>query len=92
MVDIANIRKIILTIDGSLKIAQPDRHKSLAARKKEAEVVEGGDDKHGLKKVPVEMVELVWDIQRWFKRLRAHTQESSCKIVIEHGWVRDIHF
>ena len=55
-------------------------------------MVERGDDKHGLKKVPVEMVELVWDIQRWFKRLRAHTQESSCKIVIEHGWVRDIHF
>ena len=55
-------------------------------------MVEGGDDKHGLKKVPVEMVELVWDIQRWFKRLRAHTQESSCKIVTEHGWVRDIHF
>ena len=55
-------------------------------------MVERGDDKHGLKKVPVEMVELVWDIQRWLKRLRAHTQESSCKIVIEHGWGRDIHF
>ena len=49
-------------------------------------MVERGDDKHGLKKVPVEMVELVWDIQRWFKRLRAHTQESFCKTWMGEGY------